>query len=213
MSSRPSAAQTQEARKEAAIAEFQEKKAQLKQYSDDNGHFSLVRCVLLSLRLAPRLHLLFHLHNSAGAEPKLASACPLRVARRRGADRQRDQLWLAMPASGLWPDAMEPEGGYPILTSPPSLSFSRSYSNFRLADLVTIMNGVCGLNSLFACARFLIDPTAANRPALWLGLALPVAGFGFDVFDGKIARWMHSSSMLGQEMDSLADLVRPLALP
>lgn len=89
------------------------------------------------------------------------------------------------------------------------MSLSSSlYSNFRLADLVTIMNGVCGLNSLFACARFLIDPTAANRPSLWLGLALPVAGFGFDVFDGKIARWMHSSSMLGQEMDSLADLVR-----
>lgn len=42
------AAKTQEARKEAAIAEFQEKKAQLRQYSDDTGHFSLVRFVLCS---------------------------------------------------------------------------------------------------------------------------------------------------------------------
>lgn len=46
MSARPAAAKAQAVRKEAAIAEFEEKKAQLKQYSDDNGHFSLVRCVL-----------------------------------------------------------------------------------------------------------------------------------------------------------------------
>jgi len=30
----------------------------------------------------------------------------------------------------------------------------------------------------------------------------------FDLFDGKIARWRKASSMLGQELDSLADLVR-----
>jgi CDP-diacylglycerol--serine O-phosphatidyltransferase len=36
---------------------------------------------------------------------------------------------------------------------------------------------------------------------------LPVAGCMFDYLDGKIARWRKSSSMLGQELDSLADLV------
>ena len=30
----------------------------------------------------------------------------------------------------------------------------------------------------------------------------------FDFFDGKVARWRKSSSLLGQELDSLADLVR-----
>lgn len=80
-------------------------------------------------------------------------------------------------------------------------------SNFRLADVVTVMNGVCGLNALFSAARFLSSPTT-QKSSLWWALAFPVLGFGFDVFDGKIARWMHSSSMLGQEMDSLADLVR-----
>lgn len=29
----------------------------------------------------------------------------------------------------------------------------------------------------------------------------------FDFMDGKVARWRNSSSMLGQELDSLADLV------
>jgi len=40
-----------------------------------------------------------------------------------------------------------------------------------------------------------------------MGLLYPALGFGFDVFDGKVARWSGSASMLGQEMDSLADLV------
>jgi CDP-diacylglycerol--serine O-phosphatidyltransferase len=43
---------------------------------------------------------------------------------------------------------------------------------------------------------------------LWTALWLPLAGCMFDLFDGKIARWRKASSMLGQELDSLADLVR-----
>lgn len=78
--------------------------------------------------------------------------------------------------------------------------------NFRLADLVTIMNGVCGLSCLFSCARFLANPAEAKNH-LWMGLLYPALGFGFDVFDGKVARWTGSASMLGQEMDSLADLI------
>lgn len=68
------------------------------------------------------------------------------------------------------------------------------------------MNGVCGLSCLFSCARFLADPYN-NTGHLWMGLLYPALGFGFDVFDGKVARWSGSASMLGQEMDSLADLV------
>lgn len=35
----------------------------------------------------------------------------------------------------------------------------------------------------------------------------------FDAFDGKVARWRKESSMLGQELDSLADSVRfPISL-
>jgi phosphatidylglycerophosphate synthase len=76
--------------------------------------------------------------------------------------------------------------------------------NFRLADLVTIMNGVCGSLSIFSSARYLLTNDIDD---LWTALSFPLAGLMFDFFDGKVARWRKSSSMLGQELDSLADLV------
>ncbi|KAH8117326.1 CDP-diacylglycerol-serine O-phosphatidyltransferase [Phellopilus nigrolimitatus] len=76
--------------------------------------------------------------------------------------------------------------------------------NFRLADLVTIMNGFCGSFSVFSSARYLISNDEAF---LYAALAYPLAGLMFDFFDGKVARWRKSSSMLGQELDSLADLI------
>ena len=33
-------------------------------------------------------------------------------------------------------------------------------------------------------------------------------GLFFDFMDGKVARWRGKSSLMGQELDSLADLVR-----
>ena len=66
------------------------------------------------------------------------------------------------------------------------------------------MNGVCGSFSIFSSARYLIT----NDPDyLWAALTFPLAGLMFDFLDGKVARWRKSSSMLGQELDSLADLV------
>jgi len=38
-------------------------------------------------------------------------------------------------------------------------------------------------------------------------LSYPLLGMIFDIFDGKVARWRNESSMLGQELDSLADSV------
>lgn len=76
--------------------------------------------------------------------------------------------------------------------------------NFHLADLVTIMNGVCGAFSIFSSARYLVTK---DSNYLWTALWLPLAGCMFDLFDGKIARWRKASSMLGQELDSLADLI------
>ncbi|KAI0690048.1 CDP-diacylglycerol-serine O-phosphatidyltransferase [Cytidiella melzeri] len=76
--------------------------------------------------------------------------------------------------------------------------------NFRLADLVTIMNGVCGSFSVFMSAKYLLSN---DEGYLWSALIFPVAGLMFDFMDGKIARWRKESSMLGQELDSLADLI------
>ncbi|EJD05812.1 CDP-diacylglycerol-serine O-phosphatidyltransferase [Fomitiporia mediterranea MF3/22] len=76
--------------------------------------------------------------------------------------------------------------------------------NFRLADLVTIMNGFCGSFSIFSSARYLLTNDESH---LYAALAYPLAGCFFDFLDGKVARWRKSSSMLGQELDSLADLI------
>jgi CDP-diacylglycerol--serine O-phosphatidyltransferase len=43
---------------------------------------------------------------------------------------------------------------------------------------------------------------------LWAALAFMPFGMFFDLMDGKVARWRKKSSLMGQELDSLADLVR-----
>jgi len=43
---------------------------------------------------------------------------------------------------------------------------------------------------------------------VWAALAFMPFGLFFDFMDGKVARWRGKASMLGQELDSLADLVR-----
>jgi CDP-diacylglycerol--serine O-phosphatidyltransferase len=76
------------------------------------------------------------------------------------------------------------------------------------------MNGVCGTLSVLSSARYLVLSSNLDAPpsedalnALYFAHLLPVLGFGFDALDGKVARWRGGGSMLGQEMDSLADLV------
>ena len=66
------------------------------------------------------------------------------------------------------------------------------------------MNGFCGSFSIFSSARYLITK---DEDYLYAALAYPLAGLLFDFFDGKVARWRKSSSLIGQELDSLADLV------
>lgn len=95
-----------------------------------------------------------------------------------------------------------------LLSSPLSARRpSPSIRNFRLADLVTIMNGVCGSFSIFSSAQYLVT---RDPDYLWTALSFPLAGLMFDFLDGKVARWRKSSSLLGQELDSLADLVTPV---
>jgi CDP-diacylglycerol--serine O-phosphatidyltransferase len=58
------------------------------------------------------------------------------------------------------------------------------------------------LSSMHYC---LGDPT--NTTSLWLALGFMPFGLFFDFFDGKVARWRKKSSLMGQELDSLADLI------
>ena len=60
--------------------------------------------------------------------------------------------------------------------------------------------------SVFSSLRYCLgDPNEYG--AIWTALAFMPFGLFFDFMDGKIARWRSKSSLMGQELDSLADLV------
>lgn len=60
--------------------------------------------------------------------------------------------------------------------------------------------------SIFSSLRYCLGPTH-EFGNLWLALAFMPFGLFFDFMDGRVARWRRKSSMMGQELDSLADLV------
>lgn len=61
--------------------------------------------------------------------------------------------------------------------------------------------------SVFSSMRYCLgEPNDFSN--LWAALAFMPFGLFFDFMDGKVARWRKKASMMGQELDSLADLVR-----
>jgi len=75
-----------------------------------------------------------------------------------------------------------------------------------MADFVTMCNGFCGIMSIFNSLAYCQSRPADDR-FLYRALYYLPAGLLADFFDGKVARWRGKSSLLGQELDSLADLV------
>ena len=76
--------------------------------------------------------------------------------------------------------------------------------SFVLADFLTLGNGFCGSGSVIAAMQHLV-----TGEARWLVVAmtlLPIA-LVFDFADGRVARWRRRSSMLGADLDSLADVI------
>lgn len=101
----------------------------------------------------------------------------------------------------------------------------------HLADVITELNGACGVLSVFSSMRYAAataasaavaaavnaDPAAsaagavaaaaADKGTIYTALAMIPLGFFFDALDGKVARSRKTSSAMGQELDSLADLI------
>lgn len=60
--------------------------------------------------------------------------------------------------------------------------------------------------SIFSCLRYCLShPNDLHN--LWISMGFIPFGLFFDFMDGKVARWRKKSSLMGQELDSLADLV------
>ncbi len=75
---------------------------------------------------------------------------------------------------------------------------------FQLADFFTLGNAACGTGSVFLAMSFMATGQLAQ---FFLAAALAPAALAFDVADGRVARWRQTSSALGRELDSLADIV------
>ncbi|CCK68512.1 uncharacterized protein KNAG_0B00640 [Huiozyma naganishii CBS 8797] len=76
--------------------------------------------------------------------------------------------------------------------------------NLHMADYITMLNGFSGFYSIISCLRFTLTgkPHYMQRAYFFIFL-----GMCFDFLDGRVARLRHRSSLMGQELDSLADLV------
>ena len=75
---------------------------------------------------------------------------------------------------------------------------------FHLADWFTLANAVCGVGSMFAIITFIQTGEVHH---VYYACALVLAALVFDIFDGRVARWRQKSSLLGRELDSLADVI------
>ncbi len=76
--------------------------------------------------------------------------------------------------------------------------------DFRVADFFTLGNAACGLAGVFLAMRYMASAQVAD---FLLAAAMAPAAFAFDVLDGRIARARHEHSVLGRELDSLADVI------
>lgn len=89
----------------------------------------------------------------------------------------------------------------PLQNTPRHFSMIRS---FHLADVFTIANGGCGISAIFEAMQFIATREARH---IYIAAVLIPLALIFDVLDGRIARWRHTASALGRELDSLADVI------
>ena len=76
--------------------------------------------------------------------------------------------------------------------------------NLHMADFITLLNGFSGFYSIISCLRFTLTGKAHYVQRAHFFICL---GLFFDIFDGRVARMRNKSSLMGQELDSLADLI------
>ena len=76
--------------------------------------------------------------------------------------------------------------------------------SFHVADLLTLANAASGTGAIFFAMAFIAHGQASKIYGAGIVLVCAVV---FDLMDGRVARWRHSASPMGRELDSLADAV------
>lgn len=76
--------------------------------------------------------------------------------------------------------------------------------SFTTADLLTLANASCGTIAIVLCLNYLAE---GFNQYFWFAFALLYAALVCDVLDGYWARRSRRQSVLGADLDSLADIV------
>jgi CDP-diacylglycerol--serine O-phosphatidyltransferase len=76
--------------------------------------------------------------------------------------------------------------------------------DFRVADFITLGNGACGIGAVLCAMTFMAD---GQLRWFFIAAALAPIAFAFDWLDGTVARARDEHSVLGRELDSLADVI------
>lgn len=92
---------------------------------------------------------------------------------------------------------------HPMTTSMPKKPFSM-IREFQLADWFTLANAACGAGALFSIMSYLERHEVKH---VFFACSLVLAALVFDILDGRIARWRKKHSVMGRELDSLADVI------
>jgi CDP-diacylglycerol--serine O-phosphatidyltransferase len=75
---------------------------------------------------------------------------------------------------------------------------------FHLADVLTLANAACGVAAVLFAMLYMGSHSLVHY---FTAASLTPAALVFDWMDGRVARWRHTHSALGRELDSLADII------
>ncbi len=75
---------------------------------------------------------------------------------------------------------------------------------FHFADWFTLANAICGTGAVLTSMTYL---ETGDVTRIYVASAAVLAALVFDILDGRIARWRQTSSAMGRELDSLADVI------
>jgi CDP-diacylglycerol--serine O-phosphatidyltransferase len=76
--------------------------------------------------------------------------------------------------------------------------------DFHLSDLLTLGNGTSGMAAIFLSIAYVAH---GGIEKVFAAAALLVLAVVCDVLDGRVARWRQEATLMGRELDSLADVI------
>ena len=81
---------------------------------------------------------------------------------------------------------------------------TRSHGLGTRSRLASSRKNACGIAAVFFSMLYMGNQ---SRAYFFAATALTPAALVFDWLDGRVARWRHEHSVLGRELDSLADII------